>query len=175
MISAEVIVESRLSDQRLRERVIDQFEQLLQRIHAEIAEPWLELELTMPQLKMLLVVDWLGPAPMSQVAARLGVGVSAATGLVERLEEHGLARRAHDARDRRVVLVASTTRGRDLVVRLRSVGCERFATILAMLSGDDLRRFAEGMEILSRAAVAETVVAAAPPVAGVPDMVEASA
>lgn len=72
----------------------DLFLQLFRRLHAGSAGPWLELDLTMPQLKTLLVVDWLGPVPMSQLAARLGVSLPTATGLVDRLVEIGLARRS---------------------------------------------------------------------------------
>ena len=92
----------------LRVQVSDLFLRFFERLHASPVDRWLELDLTMPQLKMLFVVDLLGPVPMGQLAARLGISLPTATGLIDRLVEAGLARREHDERDRRVVLVGTT-------------------------------------------------------------------
>src|SRR5262245_49195691 len=83
----------------LRDRVSGLFLRFIQQLHAGPAEPWLDLHLTMPQLKMLFVADWLGPVSMSRVAAHLRLSLSAATGLVDRLVEAGLARREADPHD----------------------------------------------------------------------------
>jgi DNA-binding MarR family transcriptional regulator len=148
---------------RLQKRGADLCLRFLQQIHAGSAGPWLELDLSMPQLKTLLVVDWLGPVPMSRVAARLGISDSAATAQVDRLVEHGLARREHDQRDRRVVQVASTAAGRALLVRLRTAGSERLALVLKHLSTPDLERFADLMEAANLAAESEFRVDGAVP------------
>jgi DNA-binding MarR family transcriptional regulator len=124
----------------------------LQQLHSEAASPWLELELTMPQLKLLLVADCYGAAPMNQVAAQLRIGLSAATGLVERLEEQGMVRREHDHRDRRVVRVIITPAGFSVVQRLRSAGSERVERILNHLSANEMERCLSVMESLNRAA-----------------------
>jgi DNA-binding MarR family transcriptional regulator len=129
--------------------------QFLQQLQTGPAGPWLDLNLTMPQLKMLFAVDWLGPVPMSQVAGRLHIGVSAATALIDRLVEQGLARREQDVRDRRVVRVASTAAGRSLVLRLRAAGSERLGGVLKHLSDNDLECFAGVMEQVNRAVEAE--------------------
>src|SRR6185295_13542262 len=99
--------------------------ELVQRIQTSPWPAWLDLNLTMPQLKMLAVVDSLEAAPMSQVAARLGIGLSAATSLIDRLEEHDLARREHDLHDRRVVRVTTTSAGRELMSTLHFASTER--------------------------------------------------
>lgn len=131
------------------------FLRFFQQVHLAPAGPWLDLNLTMPQLKTLFVVDWLGPAPMSQVAGRLRVSDSTATGLIDRLVDQHLARREHDPRDRRVVRVATTDAGRDLILRLRSAGTERLGQTLEHLTIEDLRLCARTLETINSAAEAE--------------------
>ena len=140
----------------LQQHVTDLLLRFFQHLQAGPAGPWLDLNLTMPQLKMLFVVDWLGPAPMSHVAGRLHISVSTATGLIDRLVESGLARREHDVRDRRVVQVASTAAGRDLLWRLRSAGSERLEHILDHLSNEELQHCAGAVELVNQAADVES-------------------
>ena len=54
-------------------------------------------------------------APLSVIAERSPVGDPDVTGLLDRLEQRGLARRARDASDRRVVTARLTTKGRRLL------------------------------------------------------------
>jgi len=53
--------------------------------------------------------------PLSEVAERSPVGDPDVTGLLDRLETRGLARRSRDTADRRVVIARLTARGRRLV------------------------------------------------------------
>jgi DNA-binding MarR family transcriptional regulator len=124
----------------------------VEQLHTGPVGPWLDLHLTMPQLKMLFAIDWLGPVPMSQLAAFLRVSVSAATGLLDRLVEQGLAQRETDPRDRRVVRAAATERGVTLARELRSAGTDRLGQILEHLSADELRTCASALELINRAA-----------------------
>jgi DNA-binding MarR family transcriptional regulator len=127
----------------------------LDHIHSGTSGSWLDLTLTMPQLKMLLIVDRLGPASMSQVAGRLRIGVSAATGLIDRLVEHGLIQRVPDLHDRRVVRVTTTEDGHNLVVRLGSAGSEQIRAVLEHLTADDLERCVSVLTAMNEAAEAE--------------------
>lgn len=136
----------------LQDEVAELLLRFVEQIHSGPAGPWLDLGLTMPQLKALLVLDWLGPVPMSRVAGQLRVGVSAATGLVDRLVEQGLARREADQRDRRVVRVGCTNAGRELLMGLRSAGTERIEHILQHLTLEELARCASAMSAVNAAA-----------------------
>ena len=136
----------------LREQVVDLFLHLFEQLHTGPVGHWLELDLTMPQLKTLLLVDWLGPVSMSQLAAQLRISLPTTTGLVDRLVEAGLARRESDARDRRIVRACSTETGRSLVVRLRSAGSDRLGRVLGHLSVEELHRCAEVLEAINGAA-----------------------
>lgn len=52
-----------------------------------------------------------GPQPLAVVGQRLGHSPSTMTGIADRLERHGLARRRPDRDDRRVTLLALTRKG----------------------------------------------------------------
>jgi DNA-binding MarR family transcriptional regulator len=136
----------------LREQVAGLILHVIERLHTGPLGPWLDLQLTMPQLKMLFAIDCLGAVPMSQLAAFLRVSVSAATGLLDRLVEQRLAQRETDPRDRRIVRAAATERGRALAFDLRSAGTDRLHHTLEHLSADELRSCAEALEIIDRAA-----------------------
>src|ERR1700733_4639321 len=56
---------------------------------------------------------------MSEIAQKMGHTTAAATGLVDRLENLGYARRAHDSEDRRKIMVEITESGLSLVARIR--------------------------------------------------------
>jgi DNA-binding MarR family transcriptional regulator len=60
-----------------------------------------------------------GPMPMRQIAQRLKCEPSNVTGIVDRLEAHGLAERRADPADRRVKLAAATEAGRETAGKLR--------------------------------------------------------
>ena len=139
----------------LQERVTSLLLRFVHQLYGGPAGNWLDLTLTMPQLKILVAVDSLGPAPMSQIAGHLGISDSAATGLIDRLVGNGLARREPDERDRRVVRVTSTAAGQELVLRLSSLDGERLRPLLGRLSTTELQCCARAMESLNQAADAE--------------------
>ena len=58
---------------------------------AELHAPeFLEIAVTMAQAKVLYLVGAAGEMHMSELVARLGVSLSTASGLVDRLVDHGL-------------------------------------------------------------------------------------
>jgi DNA-binding MarR family transcriptional regulator len=70
--------------------------------------------ITPPQwgaLSLLIIDDGMTIGAMSQMR---GVDPPAATGIITRLEQHGLVERRHDREDRRVVKVYLTDEGRDI-------------------------------------------------------------
>ena len=61
------------------------------------------LHLTFPQALVLSVLGEEGPLPISALAERTGSANSTVSGIVERLEKLGLARRQRSEVDRRVI------------------------------------------------------------------------
>ncbi len=72
------------------------------------------MELTPPQFYVLATIGYLGGVPFSEIGAKMMVTVSNLTGIVDRLEEKGIVTRERDKRDRRVIYVKLTDKGKKL-------------------------------------------------------------
>jgi len=112
---------------------------------------WLEVDLTMPQLKVLFLLYAEGSASMGYLAHALGVTLSTVTGIVDRLVEHRLVRRQEDPQDRRLVVCRLTDQGHTTAERLHQAGRSRVRAVLADLSAEDLQTVVEGYEVLAAA------------------------
>jgi DNA-binding MarR family transcriptional regulator len=117
-----------------------------------VSELWPLMELTMPQLRTLMVLHARGPLRMSDIATYFGVGLPTVTSLVSKLEEKGLAIREHNTQDRRVVMCSATEQGQLQAERLWSAGRERMAQLTASFSEEDLELVAQAMELIVGAA-----------------------
>ncbi|MGZ6255797.1 MAG: MarR family winged helix-turn-helix transcriptional regulator [Candidatus Limnocylindria bacterium] len=90
--------------------------------------------ISMTHLLLMTLLETHGPLPMSRVAELLGCGLPTATGIVSRMEEHGLVERQHDTEDRRVVTLRLSKEGANEISELQLSRRERMATALAHLS-----------------------------------------
>src|SRR3712207_2749047 len=75
------------------------------------ADAWARLDVTMPQMKVLMLLGLHGSAPVSTLAAQMQVSAPNVTGILDRLQQHGWVRRTSDPDDRRVVRVVLTDEG----------------------------------------------------------------
>jgi DNA-binding MarR family transcriptional regulator len=87
-----------------------------------------------------------GPARMSDIAERLGLGQSAVTPIVDRLEERGLVRRMRSETDRRVWVVELTADGRHAFDEEDAVYKQVAGAMLAPLDDDERAAFAALLE-----------------------------
>ncbi|OYW74060.1 MAG: MarR family transcriptional regulator [Verrucomicrobia bacterium 12-59-8] len=78
---------------------------------------------------------------MTDIARKMGHSTAAATGLVDRLEKLGLMERTHAVDDRRKVLVRITSRGIELVSRLRDELQNQIADAMSETSSADADSF----------------------------------
>jgi DNA-binding MarR family transcriptional regulator len=115
------------------------------------AEPWLELDMSTPQLKALLLISEEEGIRMRELARRLGGSFSNATVLVERLVDRGLVERLADHQDRRVVLVRATEEGRQLIEQLVTCWRSLSASLLEALEPEDLSAVHEALRVLLKA------------------------
>src|SRR5690242_16399217 len=86
------------------------------------AEYWARVDLTMPQLKVLLLLGRHGSAPVSWLASRMDVSPPNITGILDRLEQRGWVARSGDPQDRRVVRILLTDDGTRLLHELAGAG-----------------------------------------------------
>lgn len=137
------------------ERVIAVFETLMHRLMATHAPELSAVDLTMSQTKGLYLVLAAGQLRMSELAARLGVTSSTATGQVDRLVELGLVERHEDPADRRQVVVSPTPTAESTMERFRELNSRRMRELLDRLDGDDLVAVERALLILDAALDAE--------------------
>jgi DNA-binding MarR family transcriptional regulator len=90
-------------------------------------------EVTLPQYRALVVLAAAGPQGMAELAAALAVNPSTATRLCDRLVRKGLVRRHRQAGDRRLVRIALTAAGRDLVAEVTRRRRAELARLLGAL------------------------------------------
>jgi DNA-binding MarR family transcriptional regulator len=138
---------------RLIEHVLELQLDISRQAHRCVPREWIETEVTMPQMKTLMVLYGMGEATMGELADALGIGVSTVTGIVDRLVEHGLVARAEDPRDRRVVVGRLTKTGCEVIDRVVVMHRDRMRRILEQLTTEEIGLVAKGAELLHRASL----------------------
>jgi len=113
---------------------------------------WLDLEMSMGQLKAMIVLNCSGHLTVGGLAKALGIAEPSASILVDKLEKQGLAARETDPADRRRTPVVVTAAGRELVSRLRSIRDVRLNAWLSDVDDGDLDALLRGLTALLRAA-----------------------
>jgi len=110
--------------------------------------PWLELDMSTPQLKALLLISEEKGIRMRELAHKLGGSFSNATVLVDRLVDRGLVERLAEPQDRRVVLVQATKEGQHLIKRLATSWRTLSASLLETLASEDLATVQKAFRVL---------------------------
>lgn len=117
-------------------------------MHGAEVPDWAEQELTFGQMRLLFLLGKHGPSPMSRIAELLGVGLPTASGIVERVERHGLAARQHRSDDRRVVDCQLTANGRRLIDEIYGMRLEMLRQFLGVLTPDEQAEMARLLKIV---------------------------
>ena len=94
----------------LEREAVAHFKTIGRTLKATAGQAWMEMDLTLPQLRTLLILAEEGPLVIGQIAQRLGIGLSTGGHLVDRLVQAGLAERTEDAEDRRRTLARTNSR-----------------------------------------------------------------
>jgi DNA-binding MarR family transcriptional regulator len=89
---------------------------------------------------------------MTDIARKMGHSTAAATGLVDRLEKLGYMERTHAVDDRRKVLVRITSRGIELVARLRDELQNQIADAMNEADASDVASFMTSYRAIDDAA-----------------------
>ena len=108
-------------------------------------------ELTIPQLRALTMVAGQRECSMGQLARSLGIGLSAATGLADRLVQHGLMEREVAPEDRRLVRLRLTEAGRRAREACRRERNRCVQEALRHLSAAERSRIAGALILLRKA------------------------
>jgi DNA-binding MarR family transcriptional regulator len=125
------------------------------------SNPLLSVNLTMPQLKILLVLSLRGGASGQDLTSVMGVSLATITGIVDRLAAQGLVGRREDPRDRRVRRIELTAKGAELVERVMATGAEHQRRLLQRMTAHQLAVVEEALGIMLEAAEADAARMAA--------------
>src|SRR6266536_4959126 len=137
------------------EDIIEAHQNILRAISASCPSVWINLDLSMAQLKTLMTLYNGGAAPIGQIAECLGIGQPTASHLVDRLVQTQLVLRMEDPLDRRRTLAQLSPGGEELAERINQV---RFGTLrrwLAQLDDAALAAFHQGSQALAAVAKSE--------------------
>jgi DNA-binding MarR family transcriptional regulator len=133
------------------DRALDAFEVLQHRLMAVHAPEFTSVDLTMAQAKLLYVVTASGELSMSEIAQRLGVTISTASGAVDHLVSIGLLSRVDDPANRRQVVVSITPFGLETLEQLRELSTRQLRALFEVVGDDDLAVIERSIRILADA------------------------
>lgn len=111
--------------------------------------------LSMGQMHVLWLLQHHGAMPMSRLAELLGVSLSNATGLIDRMEEPGLVERVRVPDDRRLVLVRPSAAGLRAAFETESHRREQMRAVIGRLTKTERPVVLEALRSLRRALSAE--------------------
>lgn len=127
--------------------VIEQLRELLHGFLALSIPAWIDLQLTMPQLRVIFIVAHKGSASVMEVARHLGIGEPTASHLIDRLVRSDLLERAEDPADRRRAIIRLSPYGEETIAKL--LGWEDLLSgLLQRISSDDLAHFSQGLHAI---------------------------
>ncbi|KKK73200.1 hypothetical protein LCGC14_2896220, partial [marine sediment metagenome] len=139
----------------LRQRAFYLFGRAMARSDPGRLEAWVELGLTMTQLRVLFVLRAENGASAGALAERLRVTPSTLTRIVDRLVRQGLVRRETDDDDRRLVRHCLSDKGASTVEEMERRGRARMDEVLDRLSASQLERLVAALQDLAAALEAQ--------------------
>ena len=116
---------------------------------------------SLSQMHVLWLLQHHGEMSMSRLADLMDVSLSNATGLIDRMEEHGLIERVRVPDDRRLVLVRPAAAGLEAITQTETSKRDRMRAVLGHLPAADRPIVLAAMRSLRRALSAEVDAAPA--------------
>ena len=113
-----------------------------------IADSFAAFDFTPAQLHSLMWLGLDGPLTMGDLARRLGCTEKTITGVVDRLEREGFAKRDRDDKDRRVVHVALTKKGHQVHQKMQLEMRTKLDFFMSMLEPDERKSLIRILEKL---------------------------
>jgi DNA-binding MarR family transcriptional regulator len=140
--------------EQLIENILHLTDRAFRELLPMVPKEWLHLNLTTPQLKVVLLLFISGPSRMSEIASALGVSLATATGVLDRLVERGLVIREGHPEDRRVVICRLSAEGEKLISGLWQLSRDRAGELMRALTPSQLLLVTQALEALLQASVA---------------------
>jgi DNA-binding MarR family transcriptional regulator len=111
---------------------------------------------TMQQLRVMMILYSDGPTRVSVLARKLNVSTPTITGILDRLVRQEFTYRADDPKDRRVVLNALTDKGREVIEHLQPLDAPRLTRAIESLSTEEQQTVMNALNTLVNAVESTT-------------------
>jgi len=147
MISPVATMDARTTDDAVIESIVRALDPMMAYQRKAMLRVWQDKSVSKLHMFVLTLLENHGPLTMSRLAALGDVSVSNLTGIVDRMEQHGLVERVRDDRDRRLVLVRATANG---ITR-----CDE----MDVLRRDQIRRLVAALDDVDRVVVLQAAEA----------------
>ena len=132
----------------VKQEILEISERIFTSIPVLIPSEWFTSDLTVAQLRILLLLHTHGSARMGAIASGLEITLPTATGIVDNLVKKGLVSRDTDTQDRRLVICRLSEPGHMLINMIWVLGQSQMEKLLEGLTPDELKKSLEVATIL---------------------------
>lgn len=137
---------------QLIKRIVDLQEKINRLMLAYRPDNWMKLDLTIDQLKSLILIHSRGKISFKDLAQALGITRSNITGIADRLEQNGLVTRNQNTADRRMQYLVLTDKGREVLDNIQQEVIAEETRILTALTIGELTSLERGLRAIIRSA-----------------------
>lgn len=127
----------------LVESILMTSDRLFRKLLPTVPKELLTLDVTMPQLKIMLMLYIYGPMRMSAIASEMDVALPTATSFIDRLVEKNFVVRESQPNDRRVVLCRLAEAGQKTVDSIWESSRENIGSLLEEIDVNKLQMLVE--------------------------------
>jgi DNA-binding MarR family transcriptional regulator len=139
----------------LVEEILSTSDKLFRKLLPTVPRELLDLDVTMPQLKIMLLLYINGAMRMRSIAAELEVTLPTATSFIDRLAEKNYVVRESQPHDRRVVLCRLSEDGQKMVDGIWESSRKNVKKLLEQMNADKLQMLVEVLQDMLDSASAE--------------------
>ncbi len=137
--------------------IVDNLRRVFQVVNEQSKRAAKKTGITGPQLWAIKTIAQEAPITVSDIARRMYLHPATVVGILDRLENQGLAARVRSTEDRRVVKVELTSRGHALVRKSPEVAQGLLVAGLEKLSTEKLRNIAEALDQMANILGAQNI------------------
>jgi DNA-binding MarR family transcriptional regulator len=123
-------------------------DRLFRNLLPTVPQELINLDVTMPQLKIMIMLFMHGPMRMSAIAAEMSVALPTATSFIDRLVEKNFVARESLPNDRRVVLCRLIEGGQKAIDRIWESGRLNLGAILEEMDINKLQMLFEVLQYM---------------------------
>ncbi|MFH0826721.1 MAG: MarR family transcriptional regulator [Candidatus Omnitrophota bacterium] len=121
----------------------------------QLTKEFFKSRITLPQFLILMILDKEGELKMSSLARLMNVSMAAMTGSVSRLVASGFVLRRDDPKDRRIVRIQLTSKGSQLVDKLKKQRREMIIHLFKDISGEDRTNYLRILTLIKDKLIAQ--------------------